>query len=166
MKITTSNTPRILVEMRAAGILKVCRAFNSGGPGGQHGNRSMNAIELVAEYRIDGVTVEIRATASLKSQHKSRTAALRLLASKLKAEVERRKAELTGGRRVQAGGFGAAGAYRVRTYHEPDNRVIDSAGFRMSYAETAGKGRIVDLVDRRRVAMTNKAAGTGPRAGI
>lgn len=47
----------------------------------------------------------------------------------------------------------AAGHERVRTYHEPDNRVVDSSGDRWTWAETAGKGRIDQCIDGRRERM-------------
>lgn len=121
------------------------RTFNSGGKGGQHGNRSMNAIEaaLSASVAADLDIPVITATATLKSQHASKRAARRLLLAKIRAHLS-----LQGAR-----GRYSAGKERVRTYHEPDNRVVDSSGLRWSWDATVGKGDLAPCIDGRRREM-------------
>jgi protein subunit release factor A len=87
------------------------RAFNSGGKGGQHGNRSMNAIQAWVDLP-DGR--RISATSTMKSQHTSRKMARALLLTRVKAAFDKQKPRVVGGE-------------RVRTYHEADNRVTDHA---------------------------------------
>lgn len=146
MKITTTNAPQIVAQLRAAGILVSRRPFNSGGNGGQHGNRTFNAVELIAEWTVDGRPLRVSATAGLKSQHVSLAAALRILFSKRDAALR----ELARPDRGTTQGFGGAGQERVRTYHALDNRVVDSSGVRASYRETVGREDLSTLIDGRR----------------
>ena len=49
---------------------------------------------------------------------------------------------------------GLAGTERIRTYHEPDNRVTDHAsGFVDSYTNVVIKGNIEDVVEARAKAV-------------
>lgn len=122
----------------------VFRAYNSGGKGGQHGNRSMNAIE--AKHLPTGLT----ATSSLKSQHRNRKLATRLLLSRVVAYYRR---QLDDSRE-------APPDERVRTYHECDNRVVDHrTGEKWSYADTVGKGKLAEIIEStgQRLAMEGAA---------
>jgi len=163
MKITTTNAPKIIAAMRTSGVLLSCRTYNSGGPGGQHNNRTENAVELIAEWNIDGRPFRAKASACMKSQHHSRAVALRILAGKLNAEIRRRRAAAQKGEAVI--GFGGGGADRVRTYHEPDNRVTDTAGFQVAYAGTVGKGDLGPLIEGRGRRMAAEALASRPGGG-
>lgn len=131
------------------------RFYNSGGPGGQHRNRSASDVEMrlkpeaAAEIGIPAV----KATASGRSQSRNLATARRVLRSRIAAEVKR----------LDAKGRFAAGNDRVRNYHEPDNRVTDSSGLRWPWRETAGKGDLAPCIDGRRDAVLVKAGG--PRDG-
>jgi protein subunit release factor A len=116
------------------------RFFKSSGPGGQHRNKTMSAVEASVTLP-DGRV--IRATAQTdKSQHRNKRAARAILLGRvrvaLQPETERRR----------TAGWGEAG--RVRTYHEPDNRVTDHAsGLTMSYRETVGRGDLAPMIESR-----------------
>jgi peptide chain release factor 1 len=108
------------------------RAYRSSGPGGQHRNTTMSAIEVTH------LPTGIKACASLKAQSQSKRAALRVLISRLYAHFH-----------VQKERFGAP-AERVRTYHEPDNRVTDhGSGLQLSYREVVDKGDLSRMIESR-----------------
>ncbi|MCP3961253.1 MAG: peptide chain release factor-like protein [bacterium] len=124
------------------------RAFRASGPGGQHRNKTETAIE--ARLHPDDVAVlglPAEATKAQSTSHKSQATNKKVarakLASRVKAELERR----------QAKGRHAAGFDRVRNYHEPDDRVTDSTGLRWSFRETVGKGDLSGPIDGRREAL-------------
>lgn len=121
------------------------RAFNSGGPGGQHSNRTFNAIEasLSREAARDLGIEPCSATGSEKSQLRSKGLAVKRLKEKILAAVKIRDAKER---------F-AAGTERVRNYHGPDNRVTDASGLRWGYKETVGKGDLSACIEGRRAAM-------------
>src|SRR4029079_10857666 len=88
------------------------RPYRSSGPGGQHRNTTLSAMEITH------IPTGIKACASLKSQHQSKKAALRVLVSRIYAHYTCPKERGMDGE-------------RIRTYHELDNRVTDHAsGFR------------------------------------
>ena len=87
------------------------RAFNSGGKGGQHGNRTMNAITASVALD-DGRTIQATSQ-SLKSQHANKRAATAILKQRVREALEGPPKE-----RIR-------NAETVRTYHEADNRVTD-----------------------------------------
>lgn len=94
--------------------------------------------------------VSLGASAECKSQHESRRQALSVLYSKLTARVRDIRSKARGDRRVESSSFGGGGKERIRTYHEPDDRVTDLSGFQMSYRQTTGAGKIGPLIDKRR----------------
>jgi len=108
------------------------RFYNSGGPGGQHSNRTENAVEVTH------IPTGIKANGALKSQHRSRKAALKVLRSRLYAHYK-----ALGAKERYAAGF-----ERVRTYHEPNDRVVDHrTGKTWSYRRTVGKGDLSDVIE-------------------
>lgn len=122
------------------------RAFNSGGKGGQHGNRSMNAIEASVELP-DGTT--LRATSkTCKSQHANKKLATAQLAAKVR-EYYRDEPD-----RGETAGFGAQG--RIRTYHQPGDRVVDEAGPTFTWNHTVGKGDLSEVIDARRMELSHE----------
>lgn len=106
------------------------RPFKSRGSGGQHKNTTLSAIEATH------VPTGIKATASMRSQHQSKKMALKVLMARVAAHFE-----------VPTERYRASDD-RVRTYHEPDNRVTDHrTGKQFSYKKTIGKGDISMLID-------------------
>lgn len=115
------------------------RPYRSSGPGGQHRNTTLSAMEVTH------LPTGIKACDSLKSQHQSKKAALRVLLSRLYAHFTYPKER------------GEAGE-RIRTYHEPDNRVTDhGSGFRQTYHEVVDKGDLGQMIEARFRHMTLKA---------
>lgn len=125
------------------------RAFNSGGPGGQHSNRTFNAIEAsLSPSAARELGIEpCSATGTEKSQVQSKRLAVKRLTEKILAAVKLRDAKQR---------F-AAGHERVRNYHEPDNRVTDASGGRWGWKETVGKGDLSACIDGRRAAILEAA---------
>lgn len=121
------------------------RTFNSGGPGGQHSNRTFNAIEasLSPSAARDLGIEPVSATGTEKSQVQSRRLAVKRLRDKIRAAIKLRDAK----QRY------SAGHERVRNYHGPDNRVTDASGQRWSWKETVGKGDLSVCIEGRRAAM-------------
>lgn len=113
----------------------IVKAMPAGGPGGQHSNKVATAIRITdKETGLSAVSRE------LKSQHQNKKAAFNKLAKMLVAHyvVEDEKQR-----------FGST--ERVRTYNEPDNRVVDhKTGMRYEYKNTVGKGDISQLIEDRR----------------
>lgn len=131
----------------SAGILSV-RTYNSGGKGGQHSNRTNNAVELTGKWNLNGEELIIRSNASMKSQSDSMKSAMIVLISKLNAEIRKVKSQKE---RKMESGF--SGKY-VRTYHEPDNRVVcHASGRKFSYSEIVDKNNIGLAIDARRSEM-------------
>ena len=122
------------------------RTFNSGGKGGQHSNRSENAVECSVTLP-DGREIKAASTPH-KSQWRNRKAAERALLSKVREALkpERERPDLS---------------ETVRTYHAVDNRVVDHAsGERASYKRVVDKDKVEEfarLVDARRRALELRA---------
>lgn len=115
------------------------RPFNSGGKGGQHSNKTLNAMEVSVALP-DGRVIKASST-RFKSQHDNRREALRDLKDKVKKALtpERERPDLS---------------EVVRTYHEPRNIVTDHAsGMTASYREVVEKEKVEQfekLVEARR----------------
>jgi protein subunit release factor A len=119
------------------------RAFNSGGKGGQHGNRSLNAMELSVTLP-DGRVIKAASTHH-KSQWDNKRQAEKALKVRVKEALtpERERPDLTA---------------VVRTYHQPTNMVRDHAsGSVGSYKRIIDKDKVddfTDLVDARRKTLS------------
>ena len=126
------------------------RAFNAGGKGGQHNNRTYSAIEATTTLP-DGRLIRAQSKSS-KSQHRNKKAAANLLRVRVLDALRTEKE-----RQITAG-WGDA-SRRVRTYHEPDNRVTDTMGDRFTYSEIVGKCNIAPVLEsRRRAALFREDA--------
>ena len=135
------------MKIRVEGeLLKInYRPFNSGGKGGQHGNRSLNAMECTVKLP-DGRIIKAVSTTS-KCQHTNRKRAQKVLAARVISALQR----------VRERGFAAI--ERVRTYHAVDNRVTDHAsGLKRSYRDVMDGDGFGELVKARREALILKAA--------
>jgi peptide chain release factor 1 len=93
--------------------------FRSGGPGGQHQNKTESGVRLV--HLPTGVVAESRTE---RSQHKNEETCWRMLRSKLyEATVEKERAQRAEQRRTLIGSGDRS--ERIRTYNFPQNRVTD-----------------------------------------
>jgi peptide chain release factor 1 len=93
--------------------------FCSGGPGGQHQNKTQSGVRLT--HLPTGTVAECR---SERSQHKNKAQAWRMLRSRLyEALLTKQQAERAAERRCQIGSGDRS--ERIRTYNFPQNRVTD-----------------------------------------
>ena len=107
------------------------RPFKSRGAGGQHKNTTLSAIEATH------LPTGIKATASMRSQHQSKKMALKVLMARVAAHFEKPIERYR------------ASDERIRTYHEPDNRVVDHrSGKQFSFRQTVGKGDISTIIEQ------------------
>lgn len=105
------------------------RTYRGSGPGGQHRNTTESGVEITH------LPTGIKACACLRSQHSSKRAALRVLLARLTDHFTPEKERFRASER------------RVRTYHEPDNRVTcHDGGKQFSYRETVGKRDLSKLI--------------------
>jgi protein subunit release factor A len=112
--------------------------FRSGGPGGQHQNKTESGVRIT--HIPTGLKAECRET---KSQRQNKTIAFKRLADLL---VQRVMQDLT---RENGISFEV-----IRSYHEPEDRVVDKAsGERWTYAHIVEKRNIGDAIDARRNAI-------------
>lgn len=109
--------------------------FRGGGPGGQHRNKRDTAC------RITHIPTGISAKSeSRRSQHQNKIAAFKQLAAVL---VPVMRAEIRGATVRQVV------SERVRTYHEPDQRVVDHRlkGRQWRYGEVIDKDGLADVIE-------------------
>lgn len=112
--------------------------FASGGPGGQHQNKTESGVRIT--HINTGLTAECRES---RSQHMNKATAFRRLAKLLVAHVmEQQRQTHTISNEV------------IRTYHEPDNRVKDhESGFMQSWREVVEKNDIGPMIEARKRAL-------------
>ena len=121
--------------------------MRAGGPGGQKVNKTESAIRLT--HLETGITVHIQ---DEKSQHKNRSKARQILASRL-FDHFRQKADAA--RAAQRKGMIGSGdrSQRIRTYNFPQNRVTDHRiEFSLHDLEGVLLGRLDDFHERLRAA--------------
>ena len=100
--------------------------YSGTGKGGQHRNKHQNCCRCV--HVVTGITAN--GTAS-RSREDNRMAALNTCRSRVVAHFHRDTPRFQ------------AGSERIRTYHEPDNRVTDHAsGYQDSWTNVIVKGDI------------------------
>ena len=93
--------------------------FRSGGPGGQHQNKTESGVRLV--HLPTGVVAECRTE---KSQHKNEAQCWRMLRSRIFEQMqERERAKRAAERRSQIGSGDRS--EKIRTYNFKENRVTD-----------------------------------------
>jgi peptide chain release factor 1 len=93
--------------------------MRSGGPGGQHQNKTESGVRIT--HLPTGMVVNCR---DERSQHKNKSKALRILRSRLYEQVEERaRSERDQKRRTLIGSGDRS--QRIRTYNFPQNRVTD-----------------------------------------
>jgi len=120
------------------------RPFNSGGKGGQHSNKTLNAIEATVTLP-DGRVLRASSTRH-KDQHRNKKAATEALVERVRAALkpQRDRPDLS---------------ERVRTYHQGRNEVVDHAsGARRRYDDVLEGDGFAALVDARREALELRKA--------
>ena len=111
--------------------------FSGTGKGGQHRNKHQNCCRCIHEPT--GITAN--GTGSRSREDNKRNA---LIVCKARVERHFHKDKERG----------LAGTERIRTYHEPDNRVTDHAsGYVDSYTNVVVKGNMEDVVSARAKAV-------------
>jgi peptide chain release factor 1 len=116
--------------------------YRSSGPGGQSVNTTDSAVRVT--HKPTGLVVSMQ---DEKSQIQNRAKALVVLRSRLlKAEQDRKSAELSEQRRGQIGGGGRAD--KVRTYNFKENRITDHrVGFTAYNLDKVLSGELDAVVD-------------------
>ncbi len=116
--------------------------MRSGGPGGQHQNKTESGVRIT--HLPTGIVVNCR---DEKSQHKNRAKAMRVLRSRL-YELQRKQAEAerASSRRQQIGSGDRS--ERIRTYNFPQNRVTDHRiGLTLYKLDSIMDGDLDELID-------------------
>jgi peptide chain release factor 1 len=107
--------------------------FSGTGKGGQHRNKHQNCCRCIHEP----TGIMANGTSSRSREDNKRQAYITCL-SRIQAHFHKDKERFL------------AGTERIRTYHEPDNRVVDhSSGFTDTYQNVVLKGFIDEMVNAR-----------------
>lgn len=106
--------------------------YNSGGKGGQHSNKSDNAVKLT--HLPTGIT----ACSQLKSQIQNHKLAWKTLLTKIHDELEQRQQTESADKKRKLRGSGMRNE-RIRTYNFPQDRVTDHR-IKKSYSLTSIMG--------------------------
>jgi peptide chain release factor 1 len=93
--------------------------MRSGGPGGQHQNKTESGVRIT--HLPTGLVVNCR---DERSQHKNKTKAMRILRSRLYEQIQERSRSQRDQARKTLIGSGDR-SQRIRTYNFPQNRVTD-----------------------------------------
>jgi peptide chain release factor 1 len=107
--------------------------FSGTGKGGQHRNKHQNCCRCIHEPT--GITAN---GTNSRSRENNRAAALATCMSRVAAHFHTDRER------------GLAGTERIRTYHEPDNRVVDHAsGVQDTYTNVVLKGNAESVIEAR-----------------
>jgi peptide chain release factor 1 len=107
--------------------------FSGTGKGGQHRNKHQNCCRCIHEP----TGIVANGTSSRSREDNKRQAYITCL-SRIQAHFHKDKERFL------------AGTERIRTYHEPDNRVVDhSSGHTDTYQNVMTKGFIDEMVEAR-----------------
>ena len=116
--------------------------FRSSGAGGQHVNKTESAIRLT--HLPTGTVVECQ---DERSQHKNRDRAMKILASRLYEEEQRKQHELLAAERKSQVGTGDR-SERIRTYNYPQGRMTDHRiGLTLYKLEQFLNGDLDEVID-------------------
>ncbi|MGI6012888.1 MAG: peptide chain release factor 1 [Oscillospiraceae bacterium] len=116
--------------------------FRSSGAGGQHVNKTESAIRIT--HLPTGTVVECQ---DERSQHKNRERAMKILASRLYEEEQRKQAASIAAERKSQVGTGDR-SERIRTYNFPQGRVTDHRiGLTLYKIEQIMNGDLDELID-------------------
>lgn len=111
--------------------------FSGTGKGGQHRNKHQNCCRCIHEPT--GITAN---GTNSRSREDNRAAAYAVCRSRVQAHFHRDRERYL------------AGSERIRTYHEPDNRVTDHAsGFADTYTNVVIKGNVDQVIQARAQAV-------------
>lgn len=115
--------------------------FASGGPGGQHQNKTQSGVRIV--HLPTGIVAECR---NERSQHKNKATAWRMLRAKLyQYFAQRKQAERAQQRRSLIGSGDRSD--RIRTYNFPQNRVTDHRiGLTLYQLDAIMNGELHELI--------------------
>ncbi|MGB0732873.1 MAG: peptide chain release factor 1 [Pontibacterium sp.] len=122
---TSACTVAVMAEMDEVEDIEINKAdlrvdtFRASGAGGQHVNKTDSAIRIT--HIPTGVVVECQEE---RSQHKNRSKAMSLLASRLQAAEQEKYAAEQASERKSLVGSGDR-SERIRTYNYPQGRVTD-----------------------------------------
>ena len=107
--------------------------FSGTGKGGQHRNKHQNCCRCIHEP----TGISANGTNS-RSREDNKQSAYNTCMSRVAAHFHKDKERFL------------AGEERIRTYHEPDNRVTDHAsGFTSTYNDVIIKGNMDDMIEAR-----------------
>ena len=116
--------------------------FRSSGAGGQHVNKTESAIRIT--HLPTGTVVECQ---DERSQHKNRERAMKILASRLYEEEQRRQQAAVAAERKSQVGTGDR-SERIRTYNFPQGRVTDHRiGLTLYKIDQIMDGALDELID-------------------
>jgi peptide chain release factor 1 len=116
--------------------------MRSGGPGGQHQNKTESGVRIT--HKPSGLVVNCR---DEKSQHKNKSKALRVLRSRLyELQLEKERAQRADQRRTQIGSGDRS--ERIRTYNFPQNRLTDHRiGLNLYRLDSIIEGDLQEVMD-------------------
>ena len=107
--------------------------FSGTGKGGQHRNKHQNCCRCIHEP----TGIQANGTSS-RSRDDNRRNALIVCRARVQRHFHKDRER------------NLAGTERIRTYHEPDNRVVDHAsGFTDSYTNVVVKGNMEEVIEAR-----------------
>jgi peptide chain release factor 1 len=140
--VTVSVLPEIENPERSLDIRDVrFETYNSGGPGGQHSNRTANAVRAI--HVPTGTTARSEGS---RSQHQNKALALAALASKVQENASRAVSDSRAEARRDHVGTGMRGDKR-RTVRTQDDQVVDHVLGRSGRTKKYMKGDLDWLID-------------------